>query len=120
MTNWLARAHAIVEARPIKPEGAHWRWRIVFDDGRAIEVCYTPEAERREVEGHYPGAKVEPLPDEEPKRLATAEGRAELAGLVEMIYAKDTPADRAEALAHALSNPREALTCYRGLAAERT
>jgi hypothetical protein len=41
----------------------HWRWRIVFSDGRTIEVRYTPEASRQEVEGHYPGTTVEPLSD---------------------------------------------------------
>ena len=82
-------------------------------------MCYLPEATRQKVEADYTGARVEPVPDEESKRPATAAERLELRGLVETIYAKDTPGNRAEALAHALSNPGEALTCYRSLAAGR-
>lgn len=46
--------------------------------------------------------------------LAGAEEfEAEIRGLVALIYADDTKADQADALAHALSDPAEALICYR-------
>ena|SRR5712691_3711622 len=57
----------------------------------------------QEVEGNH----VEPDP--------ASQVRAELALLVAQAHAKDTPADRAEALEHALQHPVDALLYYRWL-----
>ena len=43
---------------------------------------------------------------------------AELRKLVADVYAADTPADQAEALAAALADPDDALLCYRAIVAE--
>jgi hypothetical protein len=48
-------------ALPVSP---HFRWRGILCEGRAMEVCFLPELTRSEVEVRYPGAAVEPLPDD--------------------------------------------------------
>lgn len=100
-------------------EATHWRWRILFPEGRAIEIRYRPEVSRKEVEGHYPGATVVPLPDEERKRAATPAEQVELAALVASVYADETQTERNEALTKALADPDDALACYRTIAIDR-
>ena len=53
------------------------------------------------------------------ERPATEAEGAELSRLVAAIYAGDSEADRAEALAAAIADPDAALRCYRAVAAER-
>ena len=64
-----------------------------------------------------PGAiAAEPIP-ETAKRKPTEAEASELKRLVAAIYADDTEADQAEALAHALSDHEAALESYRAIAA---
>lgn len=56
----LARVAA---ARPANATGAHYRWRIVMPDGRALESCFLPEVTATEVRQAFPGCTAEPLPD---------------------------------------------------------
>jgi hypothetical protein len=94
-------------------EATAWRWLLHYPDREPVEVRFSPEATHAEALAAYPEAiAAEPIP-ETPKRPATDPEAAELRSLVSKVYAGDTEADRAEALAHALSDPEAALICYR-------
>lgn len=91
-----------------------WRWLLHYHD-HDVEVSTTPESTLAEVLRDFPTAiSAEPIPDT-PKRKATEAETKELTALVNLIYASDTEADRAEALAAALADPDDALTCYRAI-----
>lgn len=46
--------------------GARYWWRVRHPDGRTIDFCALPELDRQQVRDRYPGADVEPLPDDVP------------------------------------------------------
>ncbi len=95
-----------------KPEPA-WRWLMHYADGY-VEIRFSPEVSHAEALAKCPGAiAAEPIP-ETPARKPTEAEAAELSRLVSLAYPDET--DRAEALAAALADPGEALTCYRAIA----
>jgi hypothetical protein len=81
-----------------------------------MEVLFTPEATHAEVAAIYPGAACDPLP-EPPQRPASPEEETELRALVALVTAAWPDDERADALAVALIDPVDALTCWRALAA---
>jgi hypothetical protein len=88
-----------------------WRWLVHCPD-RDIEISTIPESSLAQVLLDFPTAiSAEPILDT-PKRKATCSETTELTELVDLIYANDADADRAEALAAALADPDDALTCY--------
>jgi len=40
-----------------------WGWRVSYPDGRAFESYIVPEQTPRQVQGIYPGAQIEPIPE---------------------------------------------------------
>lgn len=91
-----------------------WRWLLHYQD-HDVELSTSPESTLAEVLLDFPGViAAEPIADT-PKRKATFSESKELAALVNLIYASDTEADRAEALAAALADPDDALVCYRAI-----
>ena len=85
-----------------------------------MEVWFAPAADHAEALAAYRDAvAAEPAPERTDTGAASVIERDELLALVEAVYAGDTDADRAEALDAALADPAGALTCYRGIAAER-
>lgn len=88
-----------------------WRWLVHCPD-RDIEISTIPESSLAQVLLDFPTAiSAEPILDT-PKRKATCSETTELTELVDLIYANDADADRAQALAAALADPDDALTCY--------
>lgn len=106
---------AEIIAPPAPSESATaWRWLLHYPDHDA-ELTTTPESTLAEVLRDFPGViAAEPMPVT-PKRDATFSESKELAALVNLIYASDTEADQAEALAAALADPDGALICYRSI-----
>ena len=45
-------------------DGARYWWRVSYPAGRAFDFCALPEQNRQQVRDRYPGADVEPLPDD--------------------------------------------------------
>jgi hypothetical protein len=89
----------------------YWRWLVHCPD-RDIEISTIPESSLAQVLLDFPTAtSAEPILDT-PKRIATCTETTELTALVNLIYASDTVEDLAEALAAALADPDDALTCY--------
>jgi hypothetical protein len=58
----LIRANklALVEELTSTP---HYRWRVGYTDGRRLEVAVLPELNHRDMLDRYPGATIEPLPE---------------------------------------------------------
>lgn len=89
----------------------YWRWLVHCPD-RDFEISTVPESSLDQVLLDFPTAtSAEPILDT-PKRKATCSETTELTALVNLIYASDTVKDLAEALAAALGDPDDALTCY--------
>lgn len=64
MVDWLARSRsADVETERKAAPATHYRWRVVFPDGRELESCFVPEVTAAEVASEFPGCTAEPLPD---------------------------------------------------------
>jgi hypothetical protein len=96
------------------------RWLLHYADREPMEVHFAPAADHAEALAAYRDAvAAEPAPERTDTGAASVIERDELLALVEAVYAGDTDADRAEALDAALADPAGALTCYRGIAAER-
>ncbi len=103
---------------PTAAPAKHW-W-IHFPDRDPVEVYLSPPVTHAEVLAQYGGAvAAEPIRQQINIRPATPQERTELLALIQGVFADDTDADRAEALDAALADPAGALTCYRGIAAER-
>ena len=84
------------------------RWLIHFLDCEPMEVHFAPAADHAEALAAYRDAvAAEPIRERTDTRTATVIERDELLALVEAVYAGDTDADRAEALAAA----RNCSTC---------
>jgi hypothetical protein len=88
-----------------------------------MEVIFTPDATRAEVEGlypaaQYPGATIESLANPS-QRPATPAEETELRTLIKSVADRDgwEAADREEAVAVALADPADALACWRALVA---
>ncbi|MBS1189043.1 MAG: hypothetical protein H6R10_835 [Rhodocyclaceae bacterium] len=94
-------------------------WLIHFIDRDPLEASFCPVVDHGGALAAYPDAvAAEPI-HEHQQRASTEAEEAELRRLVGAIYPGDTEADRTEALAAALDDPDDALTCYRAIAAER-
>lgn len=89
-------------------------WRVTYPNGATMEVLFHPPATRADAAAIYPGATLEPLPDEG-KRQATPVEAAELCNLVNIILADTDDAERAEALRVACADAEAALTSLRAL-----
>ena len=114
----LARS-ATVDARPtpsVSPKRCR-RWSVSFDDGRApVEVIYSDDQTRAEVEERYPGGAVEPV--SKAPRTATAPEVDELRRLIGIVLAHATAQERQEALAASVGDVDDALTSFRALAGD--
>ena len=95
-------------------------WLLHFLDREPREMFVAPPMTHAEVLAAYPDAVgAQPVPERTDTRTATLIERDELLALVGAVYAADTDADRAEAMAAALADPAGALECYRAIANER-
>lgn len=98
---------------------ASLQWLFHFADRNDFPVTFVPAVNHETAPGYYPTAiAAEPAPIR-PQRKPTKAEADEITALVQAIYASDTDADRAEALATALTDPDGALLCYREIAKER-
>ena len=98
----------------VAQEITSWRWLVHCPD-RDFEISTVPESSFAQVLLDFPTATgAEPILDT-PNRESTSHERTELTALVKLIYANDSDADHAEALAAALADPEDALTCYRAM-----
>ncbi|MBL0354103.1 MAG: hypothetical protein IPP03_16150 [Dechloromonas sp.] len=94
-------------------------WLFHFTDRDDLPVTFAPAVDHAKALSFYPDAvAAEPIP-ERIQRKPTPNEAAELRALVAAIYANDTEADPAEALAAALADPYGALLCYRSIAKDR-
>ncbi|MCC6197758.1 MAG: hypothetical protein IT518_25185 [Burkholderiales bacterium] len=91
-------------------------WYHVTRDGGTVEVAFCSPQSLAEARARYPGCAVEPI-EPRPASVATPEQERELRALLAVVAA-DWP-DRDEALAVALRDPADALTCFRYLAADK-
>lgn len=93
-------------------------WLLHFAGGDPLEAWFAPAVNGTEARAAYPEAvAAEPIPAPAQQAPTKIEA-AELRSLVEVVYAADAEADRAEAMAAALSDPSGALPCYRAICAD--
>lgn len=104
-------------ARTSKVTGdlAHRGWLLRLPRGAMREMYFPAPVTSVVALAEFPEAvAAEPIPDRQ-ILIPTEAEVAELRTLVEVVYARDTEADRAEALAAALNDPAGALPCYRAI-----
>ena len=116
MADWLARAATAIPEMRESPTAYTVRgWRIHYPNGAAMDVLFTPAATRADVAEVYPGASVEPMRDTA-TRPPTAAETDELRALGNIVLADESESNRAEALTVALTDPANAMECFRALA----
>ena len=94
-------------------------WLFHFADRNDLPVTFAPAVDHAAALAYYPDAvAAEPIP-ERPQRKPTEAETNEITALVQALYANDTEADRADALAAALADPDGALLCYRTIAEDQ-
>lgn len=110
--------HAENDANETRNQEEHWRWLVHFSDREPVEVYCDPDETHAGILKCYPDALgAEPIP-ERIKRMPTESETTELTRLVRLCGERYdfTEAEHAEALAIALADPSDALTCFRGMA----
>ena len=123
VNRWLAviREHKAEIIEALAGALTSWGWMLHFADREPLEVYCNPDATHAEILERYPDAlAAEPIPGRIGHQ-ATPEQEAELRALVAAVGAAYdfTEAEHAEALAVALANPVDAITCFRAMAKEQ-
>lgn len=139
MTDWLRRAQAEIPKGPTRPtansdvrtlsallavphpnpSGKFRRFQVNYADGVAFEARTLPEATQAEAMQLWPGAQIQPLPEDAKRgRRATPSEEAEIRRHIAARLSGHP--DYAEALAFALANPQMHLDGFRADEAEAT